>query len=323
MSLWNQLIKPMLAFLSESFDSSNFLNEIKYDGTRTIAYIDTEKKEVRLLNRRARFFQDNYPELKELWRDVNAKQAIIDGEVVILKNGKPDFYLLAEREHTDDKTRIELLSKINPATYIVFDILHLDGIDLLNKPLIERKKLLEKTVKESQRILRSVYVIGKGRKFFQETRKRGLEGVVAKRLNSVYEIGKRSRNWLKIKSLKTLDCVICAYTKGEGKREKYFGALLCGVYHKGKLRYIGRVGTGWTEEYMEMLMKKLKKVEYNKNPFDVFEEEPKIMEKIHWLKPYLVAEIEFMNLSKDLKMRAPSFKRLRDDKEPRDCMLEI
>jgi len=217
--------------------------------------------------------------------------------------------------------RIELLSKIMPATLIVFDILHKDGEDLINLPLIERKKILEEVVEENERIVISTYVIGKGKKFFEEVKKRGLEGVMAKKLDSTYQLGKRSKDWLKIKYLKTLDCIICGFTEGTGWREEYFGALLCGIYYQGKLLYIGRVGTGWNEEDLKQLTSLLKKLEIDKNPFDVFEEEPSIVEKVHWVKPKLVAEIKFMNLSKDLKMRAPSFKRLRDDKKPGECIL--
>ena len=246
---------------------------------------------------------------------------MLDGELVVFKEGKPDFYALAEREHVEEKMRIELLSKIMPATLIVFDILHKDGEDLINLPLIERKKILEKVVEENERIVISTYVIGKGKKFFEEVKKRGLEGVMAKKLDSTYQLGKRSKDWLKIKYLKTLDCIICGFTEGTGWREEYFGALLCGIYYQGKLRYIGRVGTGWNEEDLKQLTSLLKKLEIDKNPFDVFEEEPSIVEKVHWVKPKLVAEIKFMNLSEDLKMRAPSFKRLRDDKKPGECIL--
>lgn len=322
MALWNQLIKPMLASLSEPFDSDNFLNEIKYDGTRIIAYIDTVKKQVRFLNRRMRFFQDNYPELKEIWKDVNAKQVVLDGEIVVFKKGKPDFYLLAEREHTEDKTRIELLSQINPATYVVFDILHLDNKDLIDKPLIDRKKILERIVKESPRLLLSTYVIGNGKKFFQQVKKRKLEGVVAKRLDSVYEIGKRSKNWLKIKSLKTLDCVICGMTVGTGWREKYFGALILGCYHQGKLRYVGRCGTGLDEKGYAELTKMLKKIKTDKCPFEEIPEFPSDIMPV-WVKPQLVCEVKFMNLSKDKIMRAPAYVRLREDKIPEDCVLEV
>lgn len=294
-----------------------------FDGTRTIAYIDRERKEVRFLNRRFKFFQENYPEMRDLYKVVNAKQAILDGELVIFKGGKADFYLLAEREHTSDKMRIELLSQINPATYVVFDILHLDGKDLINLPLVERKKILEQVVKESPLVIFSRYVIGKGRKFFEEAKKMGLEGVMAKKLDSLYEIGKRSKNWLKIKVLNTLDVIIGGYTLGSGWREKYFGALLCGAWHEGKLRYLGRVGTGWSEKDLDEITAQLKRDETDKNPFDVFEEEPAILEKVRWVKPKLIAEVKFMNLSEDLKMRAPSFQRLRKDKSIKECVLEI
>ena len=273
------------------------------------------------MNRRGIWFHDRYPELRDIWKNVKAKRVVLDGELVVFKEGKPDFYALAEREHVEEKMRIELLSKIMPATLIVFDILHKDGEDLINLPLIERKKILEEVVEENERIVISTYVIGKGKKFFEEVKKRGLEGVMAKKLDSTYQLGKRSKDWLKIKYLKTLDCIICGFTEGTGWREEYFGALLCGIYYQGKLLYIGRVGTGWNEEDLKQLTSLLKKLEIDKNPFDVFEEEPSIVEKVHWVKPKLVAEIKFMNLSEDLKMRAPSFKRLRDDKKPGECIL--
>jgi DNA ligase D-like protein (predicted ligase) len=323
MSLFEEKIKPMLAHLAEPFDSDEFLFEIKFDGTRTIAYIDVNKKSVSFLNRRGIFFEWRYPEFKEIWKDVNAKKVVLDGELVIFEKGKPQFYLLEEREHVSDKTRIELLSKINPATYVVFDILHLDGKDLIDLPLKERKEILKKVVKESSRVILSEYVIGKGKKFFESVKKAGLEGVVAKRLNSTYQINKRSKDWLKIKVLNTLDVIICGYTLGEGKREGYFGALLCGVWYEGKLRYLGRVGTGFDEKLLRELTSKLKELETDKNPFDIFEEEPAILEKVRWVKPKLVAEVKFMNLSEDLKMRAPAFVRLREDKPLEDCILEI
>ncbi|MEM5773187.1 MAG: non-homologous end-joining DNA ligase [Candidatus Aenigmatarchaeota archaeon] len=323
MSLWNKVIKPMLAEIAKPFSDENFCFEIKFDGTRTIAYIDKQKKEVRFLNRRGIWFEDRYPEMKELWKDVEAEQAILDGELVVFKEGKPDFYLLAEREHVGSKARAEILSKLNPATLVVFDVLHLDGKDLVELPLIERKKILEKVVKESSRILISAYVIGEGEKFFEEVKAKGLEGVMAKKLDSAYEIGRRSKNWLKIKALNSLDAIICGYTLGEGKREKYFGALLLGAMHEGKLRYIGRVGTGWQEKDLEELTQQLKKIEIEKNPFDVFEEEPSIIEKVRWCKPKLVCEVQFLELTEDLKLRAPSFKRLREDKAVEECSLEI
>ncbi|MDI6798902.1 MAG: non-homologous end-joining DNA ligase [Candidatus Aenigmarchaeota archaeon] len=303
---------------------SKFFGKIQemavFDGTRTIAYVDTEARDVKFLNRRMKFFQSNYPELQDMWKDVNAKQVILDGELVVFEKGKPNFYKLAEREHTGEKLRIKLLSEISPATYVVFDILHLDGQDLIDKPLVERKKILEKVVKESNRVLLSAYVIGKGKKFFQEVRKKNLEGVMAKRLQSQYQISKRSKDWLKIKYLKTLDCIIAGFTKGSGWREKYFGALILGCYHQGKLRYMGRCGTGLDEKGYAELTQKLQKIKTDKCPF---EEIPKMPSGIIWVKPQLICEVRFMNLSRERIMRAPAFIRLREDKLPEECILEV
>jgi bifunctional non-homologous end joining protein LigD len=322
MSLWNKLIKPMLAYSSKPFDSQNFIFEIKFDGTRCIAYVDVENRKVKFLNRRMKFFHDRYPELQEIWKDVKAKKVILDGEIVVFEKGKPNFQKLAEREQIENKARIELLAKIMPAIFIVFDILYLDGEDLINLTLQERKKILERVVVQSERILQSEYVVGKGKEFFRKARQLGLEGVVAKKLDSVYELATRSRNWLKIKSEKTIDCVIAGYTLGAGWREKYFGALILGVYRKGKLHYIGRVGTGWDENFLQELKKKLEKIKTKKMPF---EEEPKFPSGIVpvWVKPKLVCEVKFMQLTKDFMLRAPSFVRMRTDKEPEECILEI
>lgn len=311
----------MLAHLAEPFDSQEFLFEIKFDGTRTIAYIDAERKEVRFLNRRGIWFQERYPEMRELWKDVRARKIILDGELVVFRHGKPDFYALETREHIANGLRYSLLAKTMPATLVVFDVLHIDGMDVVEKPLVERKRILEGVVKESLRIVLSAYVVERGREFFEAVRKQGLEGVMAKRLSSIYQAGKRSHDWLKIKALKSLDVVIGGFTKGRGWREPYFGALLVGIYHQGKLRYLGRVGTGLDEEGYAKLTQELKQLTTDQNPFEVFEEEPRVVEQAVFVEPQLVAEVKFMNLSEDLKMRAPSFKRLRKDKLPHECVL--
>lgn len=312
----------MLAFSSEPFDSEEYIYEIKYDGTRAIGYIDRENKKVRLLNRREIWFQDRYPELKDIWQNIDAQKVILDGEIVVMKEGKPDFYLLELREHVDNKVRIEILSKLYPSVYIIFDILYKDGKDLTSLPLTERKMILKESVREGHNLVISETFEKHGKKLFEKVKEMGLEGIMAKKKDSPYLIGKRSKFWLKIKALKTIDAIICGYTKGEGKREPYFGALLLGVYENGKLRYIGRVGTGkWPEERLKWLKEILEKLKTNKNPFDIFEEEPKIVEKTYFVKPKLVAEISFLEWTEDKKLRAPSFKRLRNDKSLLECVI--
>lgn len=321
MSLWEQKIKPMLAFPAKPFDDANWIFEIKFDGTRCIAYVDVSNAKQRFLNRRLIYFEQRYPELK-LWKDLNCSKAILDGEIVVFDKGKPNFYKLAEREHVDEKTRIEILAEMMPATYVVFDILHKDGKDLVDLPLEKRKEILESCVNESQRILISTFVKEKGKKFFEEVKKNKLEGVVAKKLGSFYEIGKRSKNWLKIKVTKTMDVIIVGYTTGTGQREE-FGSLITAAYHKGKLKYVGKVGTGFTQQEIKRILSRLEKLKTSKPPWEekIDLELPPTRKPI-WVKPMLVCEVKFMQLTQDLKMRAPSFVRLREDKLPEDCILE-
>ena len=323
--LWNVLIKPMLAYPSDPFTKENWIFEIKFDGTRTIAYIDVKNRKVRFLNRRFKFFEYRYPELLEIYTQIDAERAILDGEIVVLKNGKPDFFLLQEREQIENEQRIKFLSKLNPATYVIFDILYLNGKNLVNLPLYERKEILEKVVNESEKIILTEYVKKRGEKFFEEVKKIGLEGIVAKRFDSIYQIGKRSKDWRKIKNLKTIDAIICGFTEGKGKREGSIGALLLGVFDErtGNLIYIGRVGTGknWSNEFLLKLRKKLEKIETKEIPFENFDEPPAIKEVSHFVEPKYVCEVEFLEVTEDKKLRAPSFVRLRFDKPLEDCTL--
>jgi len=320
---FNTKIKPMLAYPAKPFNDPNFIYEIKFDGTRTIAYVNVEEKKIKFLNRRMIWFEHRYPELHKIYEVIDAKKVILDGEIVVFEEGKPNFYKLAEREHVDDEFRINLLAKTIPATFVVFDILYKDGEDLTLKPLLERKELLEKVVSESEEhhLLLSRYIEEKGEIFFEKCKKIGLEGVVAKRKDSVYEIGRRSKNWRKIKALQTVDAVICGYTKGEGRRKDTLGALLLAMYDGGKLRYIGRVGTGFDDATLRQLKQILDKLKTDRNPFEIFEEEPHIVEKMVFTKPVLVAEVKFMEWTKDKKLRASSFVRLRSDKPPEECKI--
>lgn len=322
MSLWDQKIKPMLAHSSEPFDSDEWIFEIKFDGTRAIAYVDAEEKTVRLLNRRMLWFENRYPELKNLWQNISASKAILDGEIVVFHEGKPDFYKLAEREHVDSSLRAELLAKEMPATYIVFDILHLDGKDLVDLPLMERKQILASVLKESSNVAICQWIEGKGKELFEAAVSKGLEGIMAKKKDSLYELGKRSKKWLKIKATKTLDAVIVGYTTGTGEREE-FGSLIVAAYYKGKLKYIGKVGTGFSSQDIAYLKQELDKIKTTKCPF---EQQPELDlpegRQPIWVEPKLVCEVKFLELTKDLQMRAPVFLRLRQDKSAEECTIE-
>jgi len=314
-------LKPMLAELGTKKDlkKSGWIYEPKLDGTRTLCY--KSGKRVRFLNRRGVWFEERYPELLNIWKNIKIKSGVLDGEIVVLdKNGKPDFSLLAMREHQTRKLRIEILSKQFPATLYIFDVLQVDKNNLTSKPLIKRKAVLENIIKESSRI-KKIFWTTKGFQLWKSIKKLSLEGVMAKRARSTYQPGHRSSDWLKVKTLKTLDVVVGGWTEGTGARAETFGALLAGIYYKGKLRYIGRVGTGWSTQELLEYKKILKKLATRKCPFDVFAEEPSVLEKAHWIKPVLVAEVRFLYLTHDMRMRAPSFRRFRIDKKPSECVL--
>ncbi len=313
-----RIIKPMLAKKGKPFNDPNWIFEFKYDGTRALLYF--ENGQIRFINRREKDITHRYPEFSDLSYNLHCNECILDGEIIVEKDGVPNFFLLQKREQNEEKLRIEILSKLYPAKYIVFDILYLNGEYLLDKPLMERKKILEKVVENSNKILKTPFISEFGKELYAEAIKAGFEGIMAKKKDSIYEEGKRSDFWLKIKKVQTEDYVILGYTKGKGNRESTFGALLIGGYRNGRWFYVSKVGTGFDEETREMLMKKFKRLK-TKKYFDL----PKELEKeeIVFLKPKLVCEVKFVEKTPKGKLRAPVFLRLRDDKSPEECVYEI
>lgn len=320
--LFEKEIHPMLAQKTEPFNDENWIYELKFDGTRCLAFIDTTKHLVKLQNRRLKQIGYRYPELQEIWKNVNAEKVILDGEIVVLKGGKPDFKSLQKREHTKGEFKIDLLSKRMPATYFVFDILYLDGDDLTSSPLKERKEKLDKIVREDSNLAVVDYVRGKGKKLFKKAKKEGFEGVMAKKADSPYLRDKRSDYWLKIKSTQTLDCVITGYTTGSGRRKRLVGSLILGCYDEGELVYLGKVGTGFSQEDLKMLKEKLKPLRTDESPFDKKPElELPAGREYVWTEPKLVCEVEYLELTESKHLRAPVFKGLRKDKNPPECKL--
>lgn len=306
--LWDLKIHPMLAVLAEEpFDSDDHTFELKWDGTRALCFSDGATR--RFQNRRLYDVSSRYPEL-----DVRTRgRAILDGEIVVMRDGRPSFLGLQEREHLTKPLDIRLMSRRSPATYIVFDILYRDGRDLTPLPIEERRAILAETVDDSGTVTVSEPIEREGRALFASVLERGLEGIIAKRNASRYEIGKRSRNWMKIKKRTTLPCVVAGLTVGEGNRADTFGSLILGLYDRGKLRYVGRAGTGFSDETRREILARCKALE-GARPF---EEEPDTTEPVlFWMRPGLIAEVHFLELTKDGMMRAPSFARLRPDLRP-------
>lgn len=303
--------KPMLAYPGKKADlhREDFIFEPKLDGTRALIYKEDSK--VRLINRRGSDITHRYPEFS-----LKVPTSVLDGEIVILEHGKPNFYKLQERDHIDNRLRIELLAERMPATLFIFDILSLKDNELIWDPLHERKRILENELQETSHVKKCLYTT-EGEQLFRSTKQLSLEGVMAKNRKSLYYPGERKNCWLKVKHFKTMDCIICGYTKGRGSREKYFGALLLGVYKGDKLVYLGKVGTGWDEELLEYLYKRLKPLRKDITLFEKYEPD------ISWVTPSLVCEVQYLELTMDGKLRAPSFKRLKEDKPPEECKSDL
>jgi bifunctional non-homologous end joining protein LigD len=314
MSASNKMaIRPMLAKSSPLFDSEKHVFELKWDGSRCIAFVD--RKNVRLQNRRLLDITYRYPEFWKLNKFLKAKSAVFDGELVVLVEGAPKFDKLQQREHIVDPNKIEILSGLIPANYVVFDLLYLNGKILMKKPLVERRELLKGLFPLSDNIIFSESYT-EGKKLFSFVLKKGFEGIMAKEKESPYLPGERSGYWLKIKKVFDIDAVICGYLEGEGAREKIFGSLILGVYDKGKLIHIGQVGTGFDEKTARRIYHILIKISLYKSPFS---EIPYLKRKAFWVRPELVARVGYQELSKDIKLRVPVFKGIRYDKSPEEC----
>jgi len=309
-----EFIKPMLAKSSEPFDSENHIFELKWDGTRCILFF--EKGKIKLQNRRLKDITNRYPEFSSI--KITESSAIIDGEIVVLSGGKPDFFKLQRREHLIDDGKIKILSELYPATYIAFDLLYIRGKSIISSPLTERRRILEEIfIPTDFSILSQIFSMGKG--LFEKALKLGFEGIMAKEKSSPYVPGKRTSYWLKIKKFKEIDAIICGFTEGEGKRGKTFGALILGIYIDNKLIPIGQVGTGFSEEEEELILKILDNLRVRSSPFSI----PFISKKkVFYCKPEIVARVKFQEWTEDKKLRAPVFKGLRLDKSPEECEIE-
>ena len=295
------------------FSSDDWIFEVKWDGIRAISYI---KEEFSLKSRNQKELIDIFPELSEL-KDL-AGNSVLDGEIIIMKDGKADIQTLIQRMQDTNPREIMFMAGKFPATYIIFDILEKDGKELLDTPLMERKRILKNSVKEGNFVVLSLFVEGTGVDYYRAAMEKGLEGIIAKKKQSSYEPGKRSNNWLKIKPEKTCDCVIFGYTEGEGNREKTFGSLILGLYDEKGPVFIGKVGTGFSREYMENLKLTLDKHKVEEETLPGVDKE----REITWLRPDIVCEVGYQSITDDGKLRIPVFKSLREDKDPLECTID-
>jgi bifunctional non-homologous end joining protein LigD len=316
-------IHPMLAeSVEKPFDGAEWLFEIKWDGYRAVAFISAGK--VRLVSRNQNDLTARYPELKDLPKFVHAREAILDGEVVALDDeGRASFSLMQQRTGFRPGGRRAAEKADVPVLYYAFDLLYLDGYDWRRVPLEERKAKLASLLVAGDAVRYSDHYPEQGKALFEMAHKKGLEGILAKKRQSIYE-ERRSREWLKIKIKHRQECVIGGFTEPEGTRAR-FGSIVLGLYDgKGRLIHVGQAGSGFDQKSLEEVWKLLKKIETKKNPFYG---EVEALRKVSWVKPELVAEIEYAEWTKGAdggspKLRAPVFLGLRDDKDPKDCLLE-
>ncbi len=293
--------------------------EVKWDGIRAIAYAQPGR--LRLESRNLREITDGYPELRGLIGQLGMREAVLDGEIVAFdESGSPSFERLQSRMNVTSPSAVRRLAASTPVVYAIFDIIYLEGRSLATLPYEARREALESLELGGPAWRVPAAHPGAGSALLQATRAQGLEGIVAKRLDSHYEPGRRTTAWVKIKHTLRQELVICGWLPGEGRRTDRIGALLMGVYESsGELRYAGRVGTGFTDRTLADLAERLAPLRREKSPFDVA---PKLPRNAEFVEPGLVAEIEFRQWTSDGVMRAPSYKGLREDKTPVEVVRE-
>ena len=295
----------MLATLTdEPFDDAGWIFEIKWDGYRAVSYINNGKAEIQSRNNLD--FTNKFKAVTEALNQLNIN-AVLDGEIVAINNdGIASFQQLQNFANKGATTKL---------IYYVFDIIWLDGKDLTNLTLLERKAILQSVMPEEDTVLKySDHIEEKGKAFFKLATERGLEGIMAKKADSIYTKNFRTKLWLKIKNNKRLEAIICGFTEGR-KSRKHFGALILGKYEGEKLIYIGHTGTGFNGKSLNEVEKKLTPLVTGKMPFS---KKPKTNMPVTWVKPKLVCEIKFSEITDEGILRIPVFMGLREDKEAKN-----
>lgn len=302
-------IEPMLADSREKPpESDNFLYEVKWDGIR--ALISLDEGELRIRSRNQHDITAKFPELMIPEEAFRASSALFDAEIVCLDDGgKPVFKHVIHRLQQTTDGSIERARAKYPVVCYVFDCLYLDGRPIVNEPLVRRRAWLKDAVKRGTPY-RVSETVDDGGELFKAAAAMGLEGIIAKEKTSTYQPGKRSAQWLKIKTRQTVDCVIVGYTKGKGDRETLFGALQIAVVEDGNLKYVGKVGTGFDAKLMKEIFSNLKKQKQVKRPI---KEKPLDESSTTWIEPKLVCEVQYASLTKDKMLREPVFVRMRLD----------
>jgi bifunctional non-homologous end joining protein LigD len=310
---------PMLATpIDKPFSQEGWIFELKYDGIR--AMVSVAGDAIRITGRRGGDETSRYPEAGAIRAGIRARQAVIDGELVVLDaDGRPSFERLQQRINVVREADVRRVAGAHPVTFVAFDLLQLEGRDLLTTELRIRKKTLRETIVDSPHIMFAAHVERDGISLFEEARKSGIEGIVGKRADSPYRSGVRSPDWVKIKSWRSQSCVIVGYTAGRGRRSNQLGALILAVFDNGRLVHCGQVGTGFDDKTLRDLKERLRPLVVDVCPLDPV---PKTSEPATWVKPELVCEVRFSEWTREGMLRHPAFRTLRPDQRIEDTFRE-
>jgi bifunctional non-homologous end joining protein LigD len=312
-------IVPMLARTGSLPEDDGWAFEVKWDGVRAIAY--SQPGELRLESRNLNDISDSYPELFAMNAALGSHSAVLDGEIVAFDSAaRPSFEALQQRMHIGSRAQARKLAQSTPVTYVIFDLLWLDGHSLMRQPYSERRELLAALALEGAHWQTPEHVVDEGRALLAATAEQQLEGVVAKRMDSPYQPGARTRDWVKVKSVARQELVVGGWMQGKGKRSDSVGALLLGVYEAdGQLRYVGRVGSGFSDSELQRLAGLLAPLTRPTSPFVSGEKPPR---GALFCEPKLVVEVEFANWTAGGSLRAPVYKGWREDKRPEEVVRE-
>ena len=309
---------PMLATSADRpFSREGWVFELKYDGIR--AMVSVAGDAVRITGRRGNDETAHYPEAQAIRAGIRARQAVVDGELVVLDaDGRPSFERLQQRINARESDARRLAAE-HPVTFVAFDLLQLEGRDLMSTELRIRKKTLRETIVDAPHILFAEHVERDGVALFDEARKSGIEGIVAKRADSLYRPGVRTPEWVKIKSWRSHSCVIAGYTAGRGRRSNQLGALILAIQQDGRLVHCGQVGTGFNDKMLRELKTQLAPLIVDKCQLD---KTPKTTEPATWVQPELICEVRFSEWTNEGMLRHPAFQKLRTDQTREDTRRE-
>lgn len=305
------LIKPMLATMTEPFDSTDYTFEIKWDGYRCLAFLDGS---TRLQSRNLKDLSSFFPELRHLHK-IGHSGSVLDGELIALRDDKPSFMELQKRGQLRNPEQIQIATHRIPVVYAVFDILYFNERPLLHETIENRRSILEEHFNGMPELIVTQCIPDQGLKFYQTISAMQLEGVVAKKKASLYLPGKRNKTWLKFKRKLLDNFIICGYLLHSTSRGE-IRSLILGSYREGKLRLFGMVGTGFTVEELHQIYRHLSEIATEICPFTGA---PAKQKNVVWTRPLVVCEVEYLELTDDGSLRHPSFKRFRPDLRPEDC----